>query len=199
MNKPILSVIARRAMRTEGLAILISANRAAVSEGLERAAQAILSHHPTRVVTTGLGKSGLVARKVAATFTATGQPALFLHPVDALHGDLGILDDHDVLLMVSRSGATPELFDLLDAVAHLNLRKIGIIGTPGSPLALRVDESIDTSVNNEADPLGLVPTASTAVAMAIGDALACALMAARGITAADLERLHPAGVGGAGK
>ncbi len=188
-------LIARQAMRTEGLAILAASRR--LGGETERAADLIIAC-PSKVVTTGLGKSGLVARKIAATLTATGTPALYLHPVDALHGDMAILSRTDVLLVVSRSGATPELvrlLDHLDTILAGGLLKAGIIGTPESPLALRMDAVLDASVEKEADPLGLVPTASTAVAMALGDALACVLMRERGIRAEDLDRMHPAGRG----
>lgn len=180
---------ARRAMRAEGLAILRAANR--MGDVLDQAAAVLLSCRG-KVVVTGLGKSGLVARKIAATLCATGQPAVYLHPVEALHGDLGVLGPGDVLIVVSCSGATPELVRLLE---HLDgaPRSIGIFGTLDSPMTGWMSVVLDGSVEYEADHMGLVPTASAAVAMAMGDALACALMRARGITAADLDWLHPAG------
>jgi arabinose-5-phosphate isomerase len=183
-------------MRDEGLAILEAADW--LRGSMNRAAELILGMVGDtmdihgKVVTTGVGKSGMVARKLAATLNATGQPAVYLHPVDALHGDLGIVADNDVVILVSRSGATLELIELLDHLGGL-WSTIGIIGTPDSPLAGRVECCLDASAGNKANHLGLVPTASAAVAMAIGDGLACALMQARGITREDLVRLHPAG------
>lgn len=186
--------MAWQCMHAEGWAILNAADR--ISGTIGRAVDLILASR-SKVVTTGVGKSGLVARKLAATFNATGQPAVYLHPVEALHGDLGILNGNDILIVISRSGDTPELVGLLDCLENdfgfdANLA-IGIIGAPNSPLAQRIPVVLDASVEREADYLDLLPTASTAVAMAVGDALACALMARRGIGAEDLARLHPAG------
>lgn len=192
MSGPLTSrQAALRCMRIEGLAILAAASR--ITGAMDQAVDLILSYR-SKVVATGIGKSGLVARKLAATLCATGQPAVYLHPVDALHGDLGVLDERDVLLVISRGGATPELLELLDLRPKHS--RIGIIGTRDSPLAAKMNVLFDAAVEEEADHLGLVPTASTVVAMAIGDALACALMRWRAIKPYDLDWLHPAGRGG---
>lgn len=186
--------VARAVMVAEGQAIMTAYHR--LGDAFCRAVQTILDH-PGKVVVTGIGKSGLVARKLAATLCSTGTPAIFLHPVEALHGDLGMVVDGDVVLMISKSGETPELKRLLVNLApHLSCPTIGIIGTLDSYLWYGVDVVLDASVEREADPLNLVPTASTAVAMALGDALACALLHARGFTTADYAKVHPAGNGG---
>lgn len=186
---------ARTAMVVEAKAIMAAYHR--LGDDFCRAVQTILDHQG-KVVVTGLGKSGLVARKLAATLCSTGTPAVYLHPVEALHGDIGIVAQGNPVIMISRSGATPELVGLVEALRRMVLVDtplIGIVGTPGSWLALTANVVLDVSFEREADPLNLVPTASAAVAMAIGDALACVLMHARGVTAEDLRRLHPAGNG----
>jgi arabinose-5-phosphate isomerase len=146
-----------------------------------------------RVVVTGMGKSGAVARKLAATLAATGTPAVFLHPSDSAHGDAGAVLRGDVVLAISKSGETDELFPLLAAVERLGAPVVALVGTPGSTLARHADVALDVSVEREACPLDLAPTASTAAAMAMGDALAVALLEERGLGADDLARVHPGG------
>jgi len=126
------------------------------------------------VIVTGMGKSGIICRKIAATLTSTGTPALFLHPAEAVHGDLGVIQGDDVVLALSNSGETAEILQLLETIRRLGARLIAITGGPESTLAQAADVALDCSVTEEACPLNLVPTASTTAALAIGDALAVA-------------------------
>src|SRR5690606_35839723 len=144
-----------------------------------------------RVVVSGLGKSGHIARKIAATLSSTGTSALFLHAAEAIHGDLGMVVRGDVLLAVSRSGDSAELLALLPHLTRLAVPVIALTGNAGSPLARAAAVHLDASVAAEACPLNLAPTASTTAAMAMGDALASALLAARGFTSDDFARSHP--------
>jgi arabinose-5-phosphate isomerase len=153
----------------------------------------LLEAHPGKVVITGLGKSGFVAQKLAATMCSTGTPAVFLHPVDALHGDVGIYADGDPTIILSKSGTTLELLRLLPVLRGMNSTLIGIVGNKTSPLAREMDIVLDASVRAEADPYNLAPTASTAVATALGDALALAVRQARQLTPEHFAQLHPAG------
>ena len=146
-----------------------------------------------RVVVTGMGKSGIVARKVAATFSSTGKPALFLHPAEAVHGDLGMLVAGDAVLALSSSGETEELLHLLATIKRLQLCLIAMTGELNSTLAQAADVALDCSVIQEAGSLGLAPTASTTAMMALGDALAVALAEKRGFKDEDFASLHPGG------
>lgn len=146
-----------------------------------------------RIVFAGMGKSGLVCRKIAATFASTGSPSLFLHPAEGGHGDLGMLAKGDVLVAVSNSGETQELIRLLPAVKRLGIPIISLTGGATSTLSARADVVLDISVAEEACPLNLAPTASTTVTMALGDALAVALLEARGFTEDDFAFFHPTG------
>lgn len=146
-----------------------------------------------RVVVTGVGKSGLIARKIASTLAGTGTPALFLHPTEAVHGDVGVLVRGDVLLVVSKSGASEELGTLLPAVRTVDVPVIAITGSPVSRLGRAAGVVLDASVPEEACPHDVSPTASSTAALALGDALAMALLAARGLDADDYARLHPGG------
>jgi len=146
-----------------------------------------------RVVCTGMGKSGLVMQKVAATLSSTGTPALFLHPAEAIHGDLGMLVEGDVVLAASNSGTTEELLRLAETLKRLGIAMVAITGRPGSPLARLADVHLSVAIRQEACPLNLAPTASTTATLAIGDALAMAVMEARGFTDEDFARLHPGG------
>jgi arabinose-5-phosphate isomerase len=147
-----------------------------------------------RVVVTGLGKSGIVAKKIAATLTSTGTPSLYLHPVEAAHGDMGILSPEDVLLVISYSGANDELDEVLHACKRLRIPIVALTGNPASQLAARSDLVIDCRVPEEACPLGLAPTASTTAALAVGDALAVALLQKRDLQPEQFAQLHPSGV-----
>ncbi len=146
-----------------------------------------------RVIITGVGKSGIVARKIVATLNSTGTPALFLHPVEAMHGDLGIISPQDVVLALSNSGETSELNILLPSLKRLGVPLIALTGRIESTLGRHSDVIIDVGVPREACPLGLAPTASTTAALAMGDALAVALLNQRGFQASDFRRFHPAG------
>ncbi len=146
-----------------------------------------------RVVVTGMGKSGLVGRKIAATFSSTGTPSVFLHPAEAVHGDLGMLMRDDVVLAVSYSGETEEIAVLLETIKRLGLRMIALTGKLRSTIAAASDVVLDVSVKEEACSLNLAPTASTIAAMAMGDALAIALLDRRGFGPGDFAALHPGG------
>ncbi|MCX5888867.1 MAG: KpsF/GutQ family sugar-phosphate isomerase [Deltaproteobacteria bacterium] len=146
-----------------------------------------------RVIVTGVGKSGIVARKIVATFNSTGTPALFLHPVEAMHGDLGMVSAQDVVLALSNSGETRELTILLPSLERLKAPLIAMTGRLASTLGRLARVAIDTGVPREACPLGLAPTASTTAMLAMGDALAVALLTKRGFQAADFQRFHPGG------
>ena len=147
-----------------------------------------------RVVVSGMGKSGHIARKIAATLASTGTPAFFVHPGEASHGDLGMITSQDVVLALSNSGETDELLTILPAIKRLGNPLIVMTGNPGSSLATMGDVHLDVSVPEEACPLGLAPTASTTAALVMGDALAIALLEARGFTDEDFARSHPAGM-----
>ena len=146
-----------------------------------------------RVVCTGMGKSGHIATKIAATLASTGTPAFFMHPGEASHGDLGMVTDADVVLALSNSGESEEILAIVPALKRQGNRMIAMTGRPGSSLARLADVHLDASVPAEACPLGLAPTSSTTAALALGDALAVALLEARGFTAEDFARSHPAG------
>jgi len=147
-----------------------------------------------RVILTGMGKSGLVGRKVAATLSSTGTPSLFLHPSEAVHGDVGVVSPRDVAMVISKSGRTDELAMLLPAFRLLGIPVIGLLGDPQSPLAERCDVVVDVSVKEEACPYDLAPTASTTAALVMGDAIAIALLHRRGFTQEDFALLHPGGI-----
>ncbi len=146
-----------------------------------------------RVVVTGMGKSGHVANKIAATLASTGTPAFFVHPGEASHGDLGMITGEDLVLALSNSGETSELVTILPLIKRLGVKLIAFTGKPGSSLAKTADVHLDVSVAREADPLNLAPTASTTAALAMGDALAMAVLSARGFTHEDFARSHPGG------
>lgn len=146
-----------------------------------------------KVAVTGLGKSGLVGRKISATLAGTGTPAIFLHPAEAVHGDIGMLRPEDVVIALSKSGETQEVLDLLPIFKRLGLKIIAITGEPGSRLGIAADVVLDASVKEEACPLGLAPTASSTAALALGDALAITLFRKRGLTEEDFAFFHPGG------
>ncbi len=148
---------------------------------------------PGRVVVSGMGKSGHIARKIAATLASTGTPAFFVHPGEASHGDIGMITSHDVVLLLSNSGETEEVLIILPFLKRQGNALIAMTGNPTSTLARDADAHLDASVSTEACPLGLAPTASTTAALVLGDALAIALLEARGFTADDFARSHPAG------
>jgi arabinose-5-phosphate isomerase len=146
-----------------------------------------------RVIVAGLGKSGHIGRKIAATFTSTGTPATFLHPAESVHGDLGIVGDDDVAILLSKSGETEELIHMLEHLKRFGVRTIAITGELGSTLARHCDVALDGWVKEEACPLDLAPTTSTTATLAIGDALAVVLLEEKGFKREDFARLHPGG------
>ncbi|HKG94868.1 MAG TPA: KpsF/GutQ family sugar-phosphate isomerase [Gemmatimonadaceae bacterium] len=146
-----------------------------------------------RVIVTGVGKSGLIGRKIAATLTSTGTPATFLHPVESVHGDLGIVGPEDVAILISKSGESAELLDLLQHLTLFGVRTIALTGRSDSSLARHADVGLDAWVREEACPFDLAPTTSTTAALALGDALAVALLEMKGFRREDFARLHPGG------
>ncbi|HYL68455.1 MAG TPA: KpsF/GutQ family sugar-phosphate isomerase [Candidatus Limnocylindria bacterium] len=181
---------AKRVLRIEAESIAGMIER--LDERFEKAVE-LLYQCKGRVVVTGLGKSGLIGRKTAATFASTGTPSFFLHAAEALHGDLGMLTDNDVLLAISSSGETEELVELVEAVKRLGIHLITLTANSRSTLASASDIVLDIAVKEEACSLNLAPTASTAAAMAMGDALAIALLERRGFKEEDFAALHPGG------
>ena len=157
------------------------------------AAVHLLAGAPGRLIVSGVGKSGLIARKIAATLTSTGTPASFLHPVDSLHGDLGIVGRRDVAILLSKSGASDELFGLVSQLKRLGVPIIAITGAPDSALARQSDVVLDASVTEEACAETLAPTSSTTAALALGDALAVTLLEMKGFHREDFAALHPGG------
>jgi arabinose-5-phosphate isomerase len=153
----------------------------------------ILKAAEGRIIVSGVGKSGLIARKIAATFTSTGTPATFLHPTDSLHGDLGLVSKKDVAILLSKSGASDELFGLVAQLERFGVPIIALTGNETSPLAQYATVVLDASVTDEACPETLAPTASTTVALALGDALAVTLLEAKGFRRDDFATLHPGG------
>jgi arabinose-5-phosphate isomerase len=160
--------------------------------GFDRAFELIMNC-PTRVIVAGIGKSGIIGQKIAATLNSTGTPAYFLHPVEAMHGDLGIVDPRDVVLAISYSGDTVEVNVLVASLRRRGNPVIAMTGNPQSPLAMCADALLQVSVAREACPLGLAPTASTTAALAMGDALAVVLLNRKGFQASDFRRNHPGG------
>ncbi len=182
--------LARNVLRTEADAILALVDR--LDERLERAVQ-LLFECRGRVILTGMGKSGIICRKIAATLSSTGTPAFFLHPAEAIHGDLGVIQAEDVVVALSYSGETEELLRLLETLRRLGARLIAFTGSPRSSLGQAADVTIDCQVTEEACPLNLVPTASTTAMLAVGDALAMALLVRKGFRQEDFANLHPGG------
>jgi arabinose-5-phosphate isomerase len=181
---------ARKVLEIEAKALSDLVDR--LDEGFTRAVE-LLRACQGRVVVAGMGKSGLVGQKISATLSSTGTPSFFLHPAEALHGDLGRLVRHDVLLALSYSGETEELLRLLDTVKRLDIPLIALTGKVSSTLALASDVVIDVGIRQEACPLGLAPTASTTAMLAMGDALAMAVLEKRGFNEEDYAALHPGG------
>ncbi len=181
---------ARRVIKVEADALLAMAER--IDGDFERAVKLILSS-TGRVVVTGMGKSGLVGQKIASTMASTGTPALFLHPAEGIHGDLGMIMKGDVVIAISNSGETEELLRILPVIKRLGAPLIGMSGKTTSTLARASDVFLDVSVKEEACPLGLAPTASTTATLAMGDALSVALLVERGFRAEDFAVYHPGG------
>jgi arabinose-5-phosphate isomerase len=198
--------LAKGVSSTRAHAVIVERGRAVIRservalEGLERrlgdsfaSAVDLVAGAAGRVIVAGVGKSGLVGRKIAATLTSTGTPATFLHPADSVHGDLGIVGTGDVAILISKSGESGELVALLEHLPRLGVRTIAITGVASSTLARQVDVALDAAVDEEACPHDLAPTTSTTAAMALGDALAVALLLEKGFRREDFARLHPGG------
>jgi arabinose-5-phosphate isomerase len=182
--------VARSAIEIESASLARAAAR--LDGELIRAVELILAH-PGKVVVTGIGKSGHVARKVVATLCSTGSAAVFLHPAEAVHGDLGIYTPGDPTVLISKNGSSAELQGLVPLLRQFRSPLIGILGNTASPLAAQMDVLLDASVEREADPNNLTPTASAVTALALGHALAIALMTARNFTPEEFSRFHPGG------
>jgi len=180
----------RRVVRLERDALATIEDR--LGETFSRAVE-LVAHSTGRVIVAGVGKSGLVGRKIAATLTSTGTPAVFLHPAESAHGDLGIVGANDVAILISKSGESDELLMLLEHLQGLGVRTIAITGETGSALGKLCDVALDAWVREEACPHDLAPTTSTTVALALGDALAVTLLEYKGFRREDFARLHPGG------
>jgi arabinose-5-phosphate isomerase len=190
MERAVSLATAKRVLRIEAEALSELLQR--LDASFERAVDLLLACKG-RVVVIGMGKSGLIGRKIAATFSSTGTPSIFLHPAEAVHGDLGMLMREDSVLAVSYGGETEEIVALLETVKRLGLKMIALSGRPQSTIATASDVVLDVSVKEEACSLNLAPTASTTAAMAMGDALAIALLDRRGFSPGDFAALHPGG------
>jgi len=182
--------LARKVLRIEAAAILGLVDR--INGDFERAVQ-LLFECRGRVIVTGMGKSGLICRKIAATLSSTGTSAWFLHPAEATHGDLGAIREDDVVLALSYSGETEELIRLLESIRRIGAKLIALTGDPVSTLARAADVTLNCGIAKEACPLNLVPTASTTAALAMGDALAMTLLVRKGFREEDFASLHPSG------
>lgn len=182
--------LARKVLQTEAAAILALVDRLD-----DRFARAVLMLRDCkgRVIVTGMGKSGIICRKIAATLASTGTPAFFLHPAEAVHGDLGVIQADDVVVAMSYSGETEELTRVLETLKRIGAPLIAITGDIKSTLALAADVALDCRVSEEACPMNLVPTASTTAALAMGDALAMAVLVEKGFKPEDFANLHPGG------
>ena len=182
--------LARNVLQTEAAAVLALVDR--IDDNFARAV-ALVRHCKGRVIVTGMGKSGLVCRKIAATLASTGTPAFFLHPAEAVHGDLGVIQSDDVVIAMSYSGETEELTRVLETLKRIGAPLIALTGAVRSTLGLAADVALDCSVSEEACPMNLVPTASTTAALAMGDALAMTVLVEKGFKPEDFANLHPAG------
>jgi arabinose-5-phosphate isomerase len=183
--------LAQTVLKTEAEAILSLCDR--INEGFVEACKLLLKCQG-RIIVTGIGKSGHIAHKIAATLASTGSPAFFMHPSEASHGDIGVITKKDVIIALSNSGNTAEILAILPVIKLLGVPLISITGNPNSTIAKIADINLDASVAREACPLGLAPTSSTTATLALGDALAVALIELRGFTTEDFARSHPGGM-----
>jgi len=190
LNKHQIIEEGRKAIEVEAEALLALSLRLDSSFAM---AVEMLARCQGKVVLTGIGKSGIICRKIAATLASTGTPALFLHPTEGLHGDLGVLTSHDLVIAISYSGSTEELLKIVPSLKRQGLKLIAFTAAASSELARASDLWLDISINREACPLGLAPTTSTTVSLALGDAMASALLAFRGFNAEDFALRHPGG------
>jgi arabinose-5-phosphate isomerase len=182
--------LARKVLETEAAAILALVDR--LDERFDQAVQLLLECKG-RVILTGMGKSGIICQKIAATLSSTGTASFFMHPAEAMHGDLGVIRGDDVVIALSYSGETDELLRLLERIRRLGAKLVAITGRAASTLAQSADVALDCGVTEEACPMNLVPTASTTAALAIGDALAMTLLVEKGFRQEDFANLHPGG------
>lgn len=182
--------IARKVLKTEAEAVAGLIEK--LNSNFEKAID-IIYESKGKVVVTGMGKSGLIGKKIAATLASTGTPAFFMHPAEASHGDLGMVTSDDVIIAISNSGETEELISLIPFLKRFNLSLISMTGNPKSTLSKSADVTLDVSVKEEACPIGIVPTASTTAALAMGDAIAVTLLIKRGIKEEDFAFFHPSG------
>jgi arabinose-5-phosphate isomerase len=182
--------LAQRVLQTEAAAILALVDR--LDANFDRAVR-MLFECQGRVIVTGMGKSGIICRKIAATLASTGTSAFFLHPAEATHVDLGVIQTSDVVLAISHSGETAEVVRLLEAIRRIGARIITMTGNPASTLAQTADVTLDCQISEEACPLNLVPTASTTAALAMGDALCMTLLVEKGFREEDFAKIHPGG------
>lgn len=182
--------IAKRVLQTEADAVRSLIDR--LDHTFEKAVEIILSSKG-RVVVTGMGKSGLVGKKIASTLASTGTPSFFMHPAEASHGDLGMVTADDVIIAISNSGETDEIIGIIPFLKRFNVGLISLTGNRGSTLAKAADVNLDIFVQEEACPLGIVPTSSTTAALAMGDAIAVALLTKRGFQQDDFASFHPSG------
>jgi arabinose-5-phosphate isomerase len=187
---PLALVLAREVINIEAAAVQSLTHR--IDDHFLRALNIILTCEG-RVIVSGMGKSGHIARKIAATMSSTGTPAYFVHPAEASHGDLGMITSQDVFIALSYSGESEELMTIVPVIKRQGARLISLTGNPKSSLAMAADAHLDGSVVKEACPMGLAPTTSTTVALVLGDALAMALLDAKGFGEADFARSHPGG------
>lgn len=190
MGKDLIIQAGRRTIAMEAAAVAALEPR--IGEDFHRACELILNC-PGRVIVSGMGKSGHVGRKIAATLASTGTPSFFVHPGEASHGDLGMITRQDLVIAISNSGTSAEVLTLLPLLKRLGIPLISMTGKPDSPLAQSADVNLDIAVETEACPLNLAPTSSTTVTLVMGDALAVALLEARGFTAEDFAFSHPGG------
>jgi arabinose-5-phosphate isomerase len=182
--------LARKVLQTEAAAIMALVDR--LDENFDRAVR-LVHECEGRVIVTGMGKSGIICRKIAATLASTGTSAFFLHPAEATHGDLGVIQPNDLLLAISHSGETQEVLRLLEAIRRIGAKIVAITGNPASTLAQAADVALDCQVSEEACPLNLVPTASTTAALAMGDAICMTLLVEKGFREEDFAKIHPGG------
>ncbi len=182
--------VAKKVLKIEAEAVLALIEK--LNSDFEKAVDIIYSSRG-RVVISGMGKSGLVGKKIAATLASTGTPAFFLHPAEASHGDLGMVTERDVIIAISNSGETDELVGLVPFLKRFRVKLISMTGNPESTIAKASDVTLDVSVSEEACPMGVVPTASTTATMALGDAIAVALLVKRGLNEKDFALFHPGG------
>jgi arabinose-5-phosphate isomerase len=182
--------LAKRVLETEAAAIMALADR--LDDNFERAIR-LLYECEGRVILTGMGKSGIICRKIAATLASTGTAAFFLHPAEAIHGDLGVIQGNDVVLAISYSGETYEIVRLLEGIRRIGARIVVLTGSPASTLGQAADAAVDCHVSEEACPMNLVPTASTTAALAMGDAICMTLLVEKGFKQEDFAKNHPGG------